>query len=96
MQKAKKHSKKHHKRRPSRKQGYVQLGKESDWIANADSDDDKEVESELGDGEDEVVTDNGFALSSGNWDPNNWTANQYDEDLLFIQTKAMEKDHFYT
>jgi len=47
--------------------------KESDWISNADQQDDKECESELGDGSDEIVTDNGFALSSGNWADNKWT-----------------------
>jgi hypothetical protein len=60
---------------------FVQLGaehkikskKESDWISNADGDDDKELESELGDGSDEIVTDNGFALASGNWADNKWT-----------------------
>ena len=45
----------------------VSLNKESDWIANADAADDKEVESEMGDGEDEIVEDNGFALAGGNW-----------------------------
>ena len=43
------------------------MKKESDWIANADNADDKEVESEMGDGEDEIVTDSGFALSGGIW-----------------------------
>jgi len=43
------------------------LKKESDWIANADAADDKEVESEMGDGDDEVVQDSGFALSGGLW-----------------------------
>ena len=54
--------------------------RESDDIANADRDDDKEIESELGDGEDEIVTDNGFALAGGNWagDENNVKAGQYD------------------
>lgn len=51
--------------------------RESDYIANADKDDDKEVESELGDGEDEIVTDNGFALAGGNWADNSWKQNQY-------------------
>jgi len=51
--------------------------RESDYIANADRDDDKEVESELGDGEDEIVTDNGFALAGGNWADNSWKQNQY-------------------
>ena len=46
--------------------------KESDWISNADAADDKECESELGDGEDEIVTDNGFALAGGNWANNKW------------------------
>lgn len=48
----------------------VSLGKESDWIANADAADDLEVESEMGDGEDEVVTDSGFALAGGIWADN--------------------------
>lgn len=48
----------------------LELKKESDWIANADDADDKEVESELGDEEDEIVSDTGFALSSGNWEAN--------------------------
>jgi len=51
----------------------VKSKKESDWISNADADDDKELESELGDGSDEIVTDNGFALASGNWADNKWT-----------------------
>lgn len=45
----------------------VELGKESDWIANADGADDVECESELGDEEDEIVTDAGFALAGGMW-----------------------------
>jgi hypothetical protein len=48
-------------------QSFVDLGRESDWIANADAADDKEVESEMGDKEDEIVSDTGFALSSGIW-----------------------------
>jgi len=58
----------------------IQISRESDDIANADAADDKEIESELGDGEDEVVTDNGFALAGGNWagDENNVKAGQYD------------------
>jgi hypothetical protein len=51
----------------------IKSKKESDWISNADRDDDKELESELGDGSDEIVTDNGFALASGNWADNKWT-----------------------
>lgn len=61
--------------------------KESDWLANGDAADDKEVESELGDGEDEVVTDNGFALAGGNWAENKWTANHYDPDLMFLMAQ---------
>ena len=41
--------------------------RESDNLANGDKDDDKEVESEMGDGEDEIVNDHGFGLSGGNW-----------------------------
>jgi len=71
---------------------FVQLGsehkihakKESDWISNADGADDKECESELGDGSDEIVTDNGFALAGGNWANNKWTRNHYDPDLAFL------------
>jgi hypothetical protein len=51
--------KKHHKSRAHAK-------RESDDIANADADDDKEVESEMGDGEDEIVNDNGFGVSGNN------------------------------
>merc|ERR1711881_509185 len=51
----------------------IKSKKESDWISNADQADDKECESELGDGSDEIVTDNGFALASGNWADNKWT-----------------------
>jgi len=61
----KKQNKKHH-HHPSNRQN-IQLGKESDWISNADAADDKEVESEMGDGDDEIVSDTGFALASGNW-----------------------------
>merc|ERR1711920_303609 len=68
------------------------LAKESDWIANADAADDKEVGSEMGDADDEIVSDTGFALASGNWQPNNYTKNHYDPDLMFLQTE----DHFYT
>lgn len=78
----KKQHKKHH-HHPHNKQN-VQLAKESDWIANADAADDKEVESEMGDGEDEIVSDTGFALASGNWQPNLYTKNHYDPDLMFL------------
>lgn len=64
--------------------------KESDWISNADAQDDKECESELGDGSDEIVTDNGFALASGNWMDNKWKANHYDPDLMFLMTQHKE------
>jgi hypothetical protein len=37
--------------------------------------DDLENESELGDAEDEVVTDNGFGLAGGNWANNAHKAN---------------------
>lgn len=84
-------NKKRHHHHPHNQQN-VQLAKESDWIANADAADDKEVESEMGDGEDEVVSDTGFALASGNWQPNLYTKNHYDPDLMFLQTE----DHFYT
>lgn len=41
--------------------------------------------------------DNGFGLSSGNWAPNAWTANQYKGSLNdFVQLNEMEQDHFYT
>jgi len=63
---------------------FVDLGKESDWIANADAADDKEVESELGDEEDEIVSDTGFALASGNWQPNRYTKNQYEKEIDFV------------
>merc|ERR1719487_2943638 len=86
----KKAQKKHHKK-PHNQQN-VLLSKESDWIANADAADDKEVESEMGDEEDEVVSDTGFALASGNWQPNLYTKNHYDPDLMFLQID----DHFYT
>lgn len=62
----------------------ISLGKESDWIANADAADDLEVESEMGDGSDEIVDDSGFALSSGIWAPAYYTKNQYDQDLNFV------------
>jgi hypothetical protein len=64
----KRHQAKHH-HHPRNNQN-VQLGRESDWIANADAADDKEVESEMGDEEDEIVSDTGFALASGVWEPN--------------------------
>ena len=67
----------HHSHHPPRR-AFIQ--RESDDVANADAADDKEIESELGDGEDEIVTDNGFALAGGNWagDENNVKAGQYD------------------
>jgi len=92
-QRHKKAQKKHHHKKPHNTEN-VQLSKESDWISNADAADDKEVESEMGDGEDEVVQDSGFALSSGIWQPNLYTKNHYDPDLMFLQTGA--EDHFYT
>ena len=65
---AQKHHHHHHVNQPRPPaQSFVSLGKESDWIANADAADDKEVESEMGDEEDEIVSDTGFALSSGIW-----------------------------
>ena len=67
----------HHHQHPPRS---ALVQKESDDVANADAADDKEIESELGDGEDEIVTDNGFALAAGNFagDENNVKAGQYD------------------
>jgi len=47
--------------------------------------DDQEVESELGDAEDHVVTDNGFGLNGGNWANNAHKANQYKGSLKFAQ-----------
>jgi hypothetical protein len=58
--------------------------RESDHLANGDHFDDQEVESELGDGEDHVVMDNGFGLGSGNWANNAHKANQYKEGLRFV------------
>jgi hypothetical protein len=74
--------------------------KESDWISNADAADDKECESELGDGSDEIVTDNGFALAGGNWANNKHKANQYDPDLAFLmlqhhQHKRSQRKHHH-
>jgi hypothetical protein len=66
--------------------------RESDYIANADRDDDKEVESELGDGEDEIVTDNGFALAGGNWADNSWKQNQY---AVQLGQKVHRKKHHH-
>ena len=65
------HHRHHHHRAGPPRMAFVQ--RESDDVANADAADDKEIESELGDGEDEIVTDNGFALAGGNWagDENN-------------------------
>jgi len=57
--------------------------KESDHLANGDHKDDLEVESELGDAEDHVVTDNGFGLAGGNWANNAHKANQYKGHLKF-------------
>lgn len=85
-------AKHHHHKHPARKSN-VQLKKESDWIANSDSYDDQEVESEMGDGEDEIVSDTGFALASGNWEPNQYRLH-YVPSLNFVQTDA--EDHFYT
>ena len=59
--------------------------KESDHLANGDHMDDQEVESELGDAEDHVVTDNGFGLNGGNWANNAHKANQYKGSLKFAQ-----------
>jgi hypothetical protein len=92
--KAHKHHKKHH-HHPGHHSN-VQLKKESDWIANADDADDKEVESEMGDGEDEIVSDTGFALASGVWEPNRYKNDQYGASLNFVQTGAENMDHFYT
>lgn len=41
--------------------------RESDIIANADHTDDKEVESEMGDADDEVVMDSGFGVAAGHF-----------------------------
>jgi len=65
--KHKKHHKKGKKVHKPKNHSNVMVKKESDWIANADAADDKEVESEMGDGDDEVVQDSGFALSGGLW-----------------------------
>ena len=72
--------------------GFIALGqqtfikKESDWLANGDDADDKEVQSELGDAADPVVMDNGFGLSAGNWADNSWKANNYKGSLNdFVQ-----------
>jgi len=91
--KAAKHHKKHH-HKPGRNAN-VQLRKESDWIANADAADDKEVESEMGDEEDEIVSDTGFALAAGNWEPNQYRK-AYVKELDFVQLDADMGDHFYT
>jgi len=72
------------------KKSKAKAKRESDWISNADTQDDKECESELGDGSDEIVTDNGFALASGNWADNKWTRNHYDPDLMFLMTQHHE------
>jgi len=88
MQQHHEHQKRHakkHKRRPAGRSN-LQLHKESDWIANADASDDKEVESEMGDGEDEIVFDSGFALAGGLWANNAYKNDQYGGDLLFAQT----------
>lgn len=77
--------------------GLVQLKRESDWIANADAADDKELESELGDGEDEVVFDAGMGLSSGMWTDNNYKNDQYITRLNnFVQTEETAGDLFLT
>jgi hypothetical protein len=77
--------------------GLVQLKRESDWIANADAADDKELESELGDGEDEVVFDAGMGLSSGMWADNNYKNDQYIARLNnFVQTEETAGDLFLT
>merc|ERR1711981_67941 len=89
---AKKHAKKHHKKH-HHDVSNVMIKKESDWIANADAADDKEVESEMGDAEDEVVMDSGFALASGIWEPNQYRFH-YTPELNFVQLDA--EDHFYT
>jgi len=64
-------------------QSLVALNRESDWIANADAQDDLEVESEMGDENDEIVSDTGFALASGNWQPNLYTKS-YNDELQFV------------
>jgi len=71
----------------------LRVKKESDWISNADAADDKECESEMGDGDDEIVTDNGFALAGGNWADNKWTRNHYDPDLMFLMSQYKEHQH---
>jgi hypothetical protein len=62
-------------------ESFIQVRKESDWLANGDEKDDQEVQSELGDPSDPVVMDNGFALASGNWADNSWKANHYKGSL---------------
>lgn len=74
-------------------QSFVGLGKESDWISNADDADDLEVESTMGDGSDEIVEDSGFALSSGIWAPAGYTKNQYEPELNFVQLNEDEMKH---
>jgi len=96
MSQYKEHKAKHHHHHKPHNHSNVQLGKESDWIANADEADDKEVESEMGDEEDEVVSDSGFALAGGIWEPNKYKNDQYKESLLFVQLNAENGDHFYT
>jgi len=86
-----KNMKKHHHHHPHNSQN-VQLRKESDWIANADAADDKELESEMGDEEDEIVSDTGFALASGVWEPNKYKNDQYNKEINYLQLD----DHFYT
>jgi len=49
-----------------------------------------EVQSELGDPDDPVVMDNGFALASGNWADNSWKANHYKGSLNdFVQVDSV-------
>lgn len=75
-------------------ESFLQVRKESDWLANGDEKDDQEVQSELGDPSDPVVMDNGFALASGNWADNSWKANQYKGSLNdFVQLDAHSNSH---
>lgn len=48
----------------------------------------------MGDEEDEIVSDTGFALASGVWEPNRYKNDQYNAGLNFVQLAA--EDHFYT
>ena len=81
------------KRRRSNHKKYKRSRRESDHLANGDHFDDQEVESELGDAEDEVVTDNGFGLAGGNWANNAHTANQYKKGLGFAQKRHQIRHH---